>query len=168
VDRKGEPTGRVPDPDKLQREVSSWISQCYPAISGFEAHALIVRGKHVVAVVVPESRDRPHFTGAAFVRDGSVTREANEKQFDQLIEDRNDLVWELRPYEGRPITLVREIQRAGARLWEGPEDGWTLVAVNRHYLTARFAERGESFSLRRVYLERDIRNDRPLLRVSLG
>jgi len=173
VDTKGKATGKIGDPDKLCREIPGWLSRCYPLIGGVEVHALRVDGKHVVAVVVPESRDRPHFTGPAFIRDGSQTREASKEQFERLIEDRNDLVWALRPLLGERIALVREvIDQFRQRVFDPPRIDVVLQGVNQHFVTVQQEDDDpEAFSLKRVYLEEHYHSDGriyPQLRVHLA
>jgi hypothetical protein len=92
VDTRGVPNGKLTNPDEVQRQIrNKYLPRCYPPIEGFQTYALRVGAKHVVAVVVHESRNRPHFTGAAFVRVGSETVPASEAKYQELIEERNDL-----------------------------------------------------------------------------
>jgi len=65
VDNSGNPSGKIPDPEKTQIDVRSWITACYPAITGVQTYALTIDGRQVVAAVVPESRNRP-LHGAGF------------------------------------------------------------------------------------------------------
>jgi hypothetical protein len=172
VDNQGRPNGKIGDPDKTARGIPSWLSTCYPLIAGVETHALKVAANHIVAVVVPESRDRPHFTGPAFVRDGSSTHEASGEQFQKLIEDRSDLVWWLRPYVGTEIAVELEAESAGnRRYWRPAAANFTLLGVNQHFVTVRQSNGSRfAYSLRRIFVERlfTTSTDMPLLRVSLG
>ncbi len=172
VNSRGEPNGLISDPDRVSRDISSWLSRCYPLISGYELHALRPAERHVVAVVVSESRDRPHFTGPAFVRDGSQTREASASQFEKLIEDRSDLVWALRPHVGHAVAVVMEADHdARGRIWLSPRTDYRLIDLNLHFATVQAQDGNRfAFSLRRVYLERlyTAPEDLPLLRVRLG
>jgi hypothetical protein len=167
IDNNGRPSGKIEDPDKTQRDVRNWLQECFPPIDGFRLCALTVDGQHVVAVEVSASRDRPHFTGRPWVRVGSETTQVLSRElFDRMIDDRNDLCWELRLWEGRPVSVVEEHNpEVGRRGW-GPEMGATLVSINRFYLVYAIKGVRRSRSLRRVMLERDTENDRPRLLVA--
>jgi hypothetical protein len=175
VDDHGAPSGKVTDPDKVQRDVRDWLQECFPPIDGVKTCALKVNGQHVVAVEVAASRDRPHFTGPAWVRVGSETVRSSPRLFDQMIDDRNDLCWLLRPWVNRYVTLVlagpstlpRRLDETRPPEW-GPEMEAALEEVNRFYAVARTQRRPAfSFSLQRVMLEWDVAQNRPLVRVAL-
>ncbi len=173
VDKHGVANGKITDPDEVQRHIrNKYLPRCYPPIEGFQSYALTVGGNHVVAVVVHESRNRPHFTGPAFVRVGSETVEASEAKYQELIEERNDLVWALKPWVERTISMQSEYPAtAGTNQWSGLNPV-VLEKVNNFYVTlcaglpTPSAAR-QSISLKRIMLEHDTQNDRPLLRVSM-
>lgn len=74
-----------PNPDDLQMTVRAVCEQeCYPAIT-FRSEVIAVDGAFVVAVVIPASKSRPHFSGPAYVRRGSESVAASEQMFDELI-----------------------------------------------------------------------------------
>jgi hypothetical protein len=175
VARDGTPNGKMTNPDDTQRQIrNKYLPRCYPPIEGFQTYALTVGGKHAVAVVVHESRNRPHFTGPAYVRVGSETVEASAAKYQELIEERNDLVWALKPWVGRLISVQQEQEYPVAPGYHGwtSVDRMTLESVNNFYATLgpppldRDGRRGfTTFSLKRVMLEYDMQNDCPLLRM---
>ena len=77
----------------------------YPAIR-HQGHILSVSGKHVVAIVIPASTDKPHFAGAAYVRDGARTRRASEEQYAALIASRNSTAGALQRIGNATISIV--------------------------------------------------------------
>ena len=87
-DKTGEVLG-VANPEELQRKYVRVLAECYPAIV-FHIHALPVDGKTVLAIVVPASRRRPHFTGGAYIRTGSQSVLANAELYEELILSRTD------------------------------------------------------------------------------
>lgn len=88
-DRTGDVIG-VGNPDQLQKRIRDVChGDCYPPIT-YKAEVLPVDGKAVVAVVIPHSAERPHFTGAAYVRVGSESTKASAQQYEELILSRND------------------------------------------------------------------------------
>lgn len=82
----------VENPDKLQKTVREQCERvCYPPIA-FKTAVLDVEGKAIVAVVIPPSKNTPHFSGPAFVRRGSESVAASPELFEELILSRNDKV----------------------------------------------------------------------------
>lgn len=101
----GTPHGVV-NADKLQRTVRSIAEQdCYPAIS-ITSEVVTVDGKHIVAVIVPYSPDRPHFAGKAFVRKGSETVEASRQQYEELIASRHSKAGAILALKGQVISVI--------------------------------------------------------------
>src|SRR2546426_10207171 len=78
----------VENPDKLQKSVKAWANQCYPPVEVRPEILSTEQGK-VVAVVVPFSPKRPHFTGKAYKRVGSQTIEASDEMLNDMIASRN-------------------------------------------------------------------------------
>ena len=90
--------------DALQirvREVCE--KECYPPIR----HDIEVlhECQNVVAVVIPPSNNRPHFSGPAFVRRGSESVSASVAVFDELIYSRNSKVAQLLRYKSESIMV---------------------------------------------------------------
>jgi hypothetical protein len=172
VNTDGTPSGKVQDADHVQTQVRKFLQKCYPPIANYQMYSLEVSQESIVAVVVSGSPDRPHFTGLCAVRKGSETIKnvaATEQEYQAMIEERNDVVWALRPYIGRRIVVTEEgppQNISGAPTWRGLSGH--LVDVNAHFVTFdREDDRRErlTFSLKRVLLERDEQKDCPRLRV---
>jgi hypothetical protein len=58
--------------------------ECYPPIA-FRCEVIAIGVAFVVAVVIPASKNRPHFSGPAFVRRGSESVAASDQMFNELI-----------------------------------------------------------------------------------
>ena len=57
--------------DNLQKMIRKICEdECYPPIS-HTSRVIDCSGKHILAVMVGYSRERPHFSGAAYIRKGS-------------------------------------------------------------------------------------------------
>jgi hypothetical protein len=69
--------------EKLQKSVTSRINEAWPPIYHY-SKTLRKDGAEFVAVVIPGSTQRPHFSGQAFVRVGPQTRQASEDEYDKL------------------------------------------------------------------------------------
>jgi hypothetical protein len=83
------------DIDTIQRRVAEIARErCYPPIE-IRFVPLILKQEegecHVLAVVVPASQSRPHFTGPAYIREGSRSRPASKEVFDELIASNNSV-----------------------------------------------------------------------------
>ncbi len=57
---------------------------CYPAIK-ITSVSLTVEGKDILAVEVPYSTKRPHFSGPAYIRVGSESKEASQEIYEELL-----------------------------------------------------------------------------------
>src|SRR5688572_23962904 len=69
VDDAGNVVG-VQNPDTKQRDIRRILTDdCYPPIQ-HQAQVFVDKGRNVVAITIPSSRLRPHFSGPAFVRRG--------------------------------------------------------------------------------------------------
>lgn len=96
----------VENPDKLQKTVREQCERvCYPPVA-FASEVLNCNGKAVLAVVVPRSENRPHFSGPAFVRRGSESVAASPELFEELIVSRNDKVDAILRMRGSQITVI--------------------------------------------------------------
>jgi predicted HTH transcriptional regulator len=99
----GEPEGKT-NFDSIQKTLGEKAKDIYPA--PFYTPTIIqAEGKEVLAVVIPGSPNRPHFAGPSYIRDGSVTRLASERQFNDLVAERENMAYELRRWVGKDITL---------------------------------------------------------------
>lgn len=95
----------VQEPDSIQKTIAKICSRdCYPPIT-FRSEVLTKNGKHVVAVEVEESRDKPHFSGPAYVRTGSKNVIASPELFQKMIEYRNSKVYTIRNWRNRILTV---------------------------------------------------------------
>jgi predicted HTH transcriptional regulator len=154
----GEPESSV-NLDSLQKTLSSRLELAYPAIY-YLTKILTLDNKQVLAVIVPGSPDRPHFSGPAFIRDGSRSKVASESQFRELIAHRNSKTAEVLRWKGKSITYYVLVPgRAGAIPRE------RIVAdCNQFYVTLSSSDSGqESIPLSRVELSFDNRNNRLIL-----
>ena len=104
----------VENPDKFQKTIRDQCERvCYPPVV-FSATVLDVEGKAVVAVVIPCSQNRPHFSGPAFVRRGSESVAASHEMFTELIASRSDKVAAILQMRGAPISVTCIQHRLGS------------------------------------------------------
>lgn len=96
----------VENSDKLQKTVREQCERvCYPPVV-FSTAVLDVEGKDVVAVVIPPSQNKPHFSGPAFVRRGSESVAASPELFEELIASRNDKVAAILRMRNAPVSVI--------------------------------------------------------------
>lgn len=149
--------------DHLQRKISERLASAYPALVYFQ-RIVNIGEEQVIAVLVPGSPARPHFSGPAYVRDGSQTKNASAEQFQQLIARRTSKVEELSSWVGKRITV--EFLAGGPT---GPRLENTLYAdlleCTQWYITLKYQDRQprnrerESIALDRVQISFDQLNN---------
>lgn len=98
--------------DAVQKRVREAADDCYPPIHT-QSQVLEVGEKHVVAVVVDASKDRPHFAGQAYVRQGSESVKASRRVFDELVDSRHSTVAAILRMKDLPITVYGIGHRLG-------------------------------------------------------
>jgi hypothetical protein len=105
-DKTGKIEG-VKSTDALQQRVREALDDCYPPIT-YRSEVLEINGRHVVAVVVTASDEKPHFSGPSFVRVGSQSVKASKEQFQKLIDSRTGKCAALLALQG-PVVSVHGV-----------------------------------------------------------
>lgn len=171
-DKTGEVMG-VGNPDQLQKRVRDAAQgDCFPPID-HTAEVLTVDGKAVVAVVVPFSAARPHFSGPAYVRIGSQSPKASQQQYEELILSRNDKAREILRHKNDVFTVLGIGYKLGSnkplpgRAYRETRE-CRLLACTGHLVTLEDIARGERFSepLSHVTVNYDHQKWRPMLMVT--
>ncbi len=104
-DKTGDVIG-VENTDQLQKRIREVCqSDCYPPIN-YTSEVLTVGGKKVVAIVIPFSKEKPHFTGPAYVRVGSQSPKASAQQYEELILSRSDKTREILKHKNDIWTVL--------------------------------------------------------------
>jgi hypothetical protein len=172
-DATGEVIG-IQDTDKVQQDYRRALDECYPSIT-VRMHPLEHGGKAVLAIVVPASSRRPHFTGGAYVRVGSTCALASDELFEELILSRTDKAQRLLQFK-RDQTIV-ELRGINYRLGslkpfsgggyvEGGDE-YKVRAVDGHTVQFLRLSSGVFFNeaLDRVSIEFNTQSNRPLINV---
>jgi hypothetical protein len=92
------------DLDALQKRLSGKLERAYPPIY-YWTKVLRENSKQFLAVIIPGSDKRPHFSGRAYVRVESQTKDASETQMVELISSRNDKVREILRWKDKAVTV---------------------------------------------------------------
>lgn len=129
--------------EQQQKSVTAEIQRAYPPIK-FQQKIIDDPDGSYLAVIVPGSSDRPHFTGGSFVRVGPETRGASEAEFDALIAERSRAAYTIRKWIGRSVTVAEYIHGG-----LNPKP-CTLTDCNTHYFTVQFSSSYASYPLSRT------------------
>jgi hypothetical protein len=109
------------DLDTLQKTLRKELANAYPPIE-YQSVAIQENGRHALAVIIPASKNRPHFAGPSYIRAGSETVMASEKQFNELIARRSSVVNKILEYKGKWVTVCNSPKynpRIGESWWPG-------------------------------------------------
>ena len=157
------------NPDALQRKLNEWLEETYPRVQARFEVLGDVGPRPILAVVVGASEDRPHFAGPAWVRSGSETKKAPPDVYDDLIASRNTKAGAILRHIGQVITVIK--QERWLASWNSPEKVVPLEmqcrieSCSAHSVELRSTSTSQldSFSLERVIITTDTRNQRPLM-----
>ena len=142
-----EETGNL---DKLQQTLSEILKEAHPPIPTF-AKVLEKDGRQFLAVIVPGSANRPHFSGPAYIRVKSETRKASEEQFADLIAQRNSKARYILEWKGKTISVGYAI-KGTPTIVTRPR---TVVDCNQFYVTMGGENSMDSIPLERVSISYD-------------
>jgi len=107
-DKSGAPTG-IQNMDSLQNRIHDALRiDCYPPIE-YSTQEVAYQGKTILALTIPASGRKPHFTGPAFVREGSRTRIASEEALKELLLSQIDKCREILRWKGKGLITVRMV-----------------------------------------------------------
>ena len=162
----------VKSPDKKQKDIRRICEEdCYPSIE-FASEVLSIGNCHIVAVEVPYSPNRPHFSGPAYVRVGSETVKASEEQFEELILSRIDPLREILKWKDAKITVITRGKKLGDTKKLGVADYRTrsecsVMECTAHHvrLFSHDENRKVTEPVRNVTVSWDDEHDRPMLLV---
>jgi hypothetical protein len=120
VTDKGAFQTNPPNLEHLQKEITAEISRAYPPIYNLPKIVTDENGSRCIAVLIPGSELRPHFSGKSFVRIGPETKEVSEKQFEELIAARTSKAGEILRWKNKLITFEHHYQhlRRGSSISE--------------------------------------------------
>lgn len=152
--------------DSLQKTFTDEINEAYPPIY-YLPRVVESGGKQCLAVIVPGSPNRPHFAGQSYVRKGSKTEKASEKEFDEFIAQRQSKTYEILKWKDKPVTYA--LLYIGRARVEPKASGECMIAdCNQFYVTIRPGTAGsaDSYPLSRVELSFDHHKSR--LKLEIG
>jgi Putative DNA-binding domain len=153
--------------DSVQKTLNRILQNIYPRAAYFPK--LITDGTaHALAVIVPGSELRPHFSGPSYIRVGSETMEASKAQLDTLVAMRINKVYRLTQSIGKQVTVINLSLLGNGTFMRG---NWGTVPVildcNEFWVTLQSpGAKPQSFALRDVELNFDNQRDRLQLEIT--
>ncbi len=94
--------------ESMTQKIRDKLSQVYPSIE-FKTRIITKAGRSFLAVIVPGSSNGPHFSGPAYVREGSSSVAANEELFSRIIDRRERKVREILKWKNSNILMRRYV-----------------------------------------------------------
>lgn len=157
----------VKNPENIQKNVRETADRIYPPIL-YKSYVYEKEGKTCVKVEIEYSGETPHFGGAAWVRQGSATKEASDEVFQKLIEFRLGKVRELAMWVDKDVIVESDTGTVmDSRLGENymviprlspnirvPQKA-TLLFVNNFWVTFKLKDRQYSEPLEKIILSWD-------------
>lgn len=163
----------IKNTDTLQKTIREVCEKdCFPAIS-FSSEVIDLDGSSVLAVSIPTSKNKPHFSGQAYIRKGSENIVASDSLFDELVYSRNSkcaAISKLRDQVVSVVTIQHRLGRAekviGTDYQERAE--CTVLFCDPHVVKLRNISSGEYVTepLDHITLTYDERRYRKMLVVT--
>jgi len=154
--------------DEVQKKFNTQMMKAYPRIA-YVSKFINDNGRQALAVIIPGSPLRPHFAGLSYVRKGSVSIEATEEQYEELIASRTSKTAEILKWKGKIVT-VHQLNTANAIRILGRVGGtmeMRVVACNAFYVTLRLGD-NTSYTLTTIDISFDHANSRLALEIRPG
>lgn len=162
VKNDGTPEDRAENIESVMKSFDKKVSRVYPKIY-YLPKALNVCGKEVLAIMIPGSTDRPHFAGPAYVRVGSESRAASEKEFQRLIASRNSKAREILRWSNKLVSVNYMSSESEVNVYGSVRSTERLFVLdcNQFYATLenRTANYRKSIPLERIKISYDQKND---------
>jgi len=148
------------DWEKQQKTVTEVLSRAYPALY-YLPKILRDAGREFLAVIIPGSPLRPHFTGKSYIRVGPETKEASEQQFNNLIAERSSKVYEILKWKGKMVSAMWMVRNAPIHMAaEQGEVNGIIEDCNQFWVTLIRGGQRIAHSLALVDVSFDTTNDR--------
>src|SRR6266403_1279665 len=94
--------------ESIQKTIKDKLSVVYPPLE-YKTREIRKSERRLLAVIVPGSAKGPHFSGAAYVREGSSTVVANEELFSRIVDKRDRKVREILKWKDQRILMRRYV-----------------------------------------------------------
>lgn len=157
------------DLDEAQKKFNSQMGSVYPRIA-YIPKIIAEDGRQVLAVIVPGSDLRPHFSGLSYVRRGSESIEASETQFDEFIARRSAKAEFILRYKGQIVNAIHRGTSQGG--WSGADtsafgDNKVVVAECNQFFVTFQTSNGTKFSFPLSRVEINFDHERNKLQLEI-
>lgn len=122
------------DLDSAQKTLNKKLKAVYPP-PPYLPKIISKDGRQALAVIVPGSALRPHFSGPAYVRSGSETINASEDQLTELIARRNSVASKILEYKDRNVTVIEWMELPGTLPGLIVRSDITVIECNQFWVT---------------------------------
>jgi hypothetical protein len=155
-----EDTARQPNLEELQKSVDERLMPAYPYIIRYH-RVFRIGDKRRLAVIIPGSEQRPHFTQRPHLRKGAQSAEATDDECEMLLAYRNSkAAWVLR-WKGKQITVS---DSPNPSVGQGRTQ--TIYDCNQFFVTLQSASSAKyAVPLNRVEISHDYGQDRLQLNI---
>ena len=144
-----QPSANHTNLEKLQQTFAEKVRVAYPAIP-YYPRVFLIGSQQVLAIIIPGSELRPHFTQRPHVRVGQQTREATDQQFEQMIAARSTKAAYIISRQGKlfDVHFLRRPSQPGriSEIWTS----CNLIECNQFFLVIEYKETRVSIGLNRV------------------
>jgi hypothetical protein len=158
----GSPESKDENVESIMKSFGQRVSKAYPEIY-YLTRTLTVEGKEILAIIIPGSEARPHFSGPSYVRIGSESRKASEEQFERLLVSRNSKANEILKWLGKLVTVNHMSTESEMHVYGSVTSSERLFVTdcNQFYVTLENKTKGyrKSIPLGRITLSYDEKND---------
>jgi hypothetical protein len=144
------------------------VDEAYPPIF-YVPKILSEGGQEFLAVIVPGSDKRPHFSGPAWVRVGSETRKANEKHYEEFIASRQSKSRLILEWKGKLVSILwifRKLTLTSGTM-QRPSEA-RVTDCNQFYVAFEEDQKTLSVPLTSIEIAWDCGRDRPMLEIHRG
>lgn len=131
--------------DSVQKTIREKLSGVYPPLK-YRTRVISKNGRSFLVVIVPGSASGPHFSGPAYVREGSSTSIASEDLFSKIIDKRERKVRDILKWQGQRILMRRYVTNPAPNQQRNP---WAYSDAKVIDCTAEWLQLeigGEAFS----------------------
>lgn len=162
VRNDGSPEEKSENIEAVMKSFCNKVSKAFPEIY-YLPKTLNVEGKEVLAIIIPGSETRPHFSGPSYVRIGSESREASEKQFNRLLTSRNNKANEILKWRDKLVTVNHMSTESEMHVYGSvtSSERLSMVECNQFYVTLEEKTKNyrKSIPLGRITLSYDDKNN---------
>jgi hypothetical protein len=153
----GEIEDKIQNFDSIQKKLTEKMEDAYPPVF-CQYRCIRESDRECLAVIVPGSSAKPHFTGSPYLRDGSKTIKAQPSQYDALIAWRLDKVRELQKWVGKTVTFRVFSRRSGTGFsqYDYPHNA-TVRDCNQFYVTLALDAGTTAYPLSEINISFDFR-----------